>query len=1477
MDFLTTKSKATIYIFGILFLFTAALPAILQEFGLDSPLPVNPYLNGNIPERTPQPAGGAWVLENAFPNLDFIGPIHMAQEPGGNRIMVAEHDGRIWTFSNNSEATEKEIFLNLRERDQVFRQAEAGLLNFAFHPDYGVENFYVYVLYVFNDTSSQSRYDRLSRFEVPVKNGIIDPESEEVLIHQFDRNSNHNGGGLAFDTSGYLYISLGDEGGANNLYENAQSIEDRFFGGVLRIDVDQDSSRSHPIRRQPKRLDSLDQSFTANYFIPNDNPWISEDSAFLEEFYAIGLRNPHRMTIDPETNEGWIGDVGQGRREEINLLFKGANYQWSYKEGELDSRGAKPDSLSLIGVEKEPYYFYGHQGNDNCVIGGYVYHGQRHPSLEGKYFFADNGSKKIRILHQSQDSVWAEELLTANQIGSSFKGIVSFALDDQGEIYVLVMNGSGGRGGKIYRLAREMGAIPDPPLWLSQTGAFKNTENLVPSDFLIPYEPRHSFWSDGAIKKRWMAIPNNGTYDSAEEKIDNRLKDEWNFPKGSVFIKHFEMPLHENSSQITRRLETRFLVHGEDDHYYGFTYKWEPDGKDARLLLDGLDETYSVIDRLGNPQNQTWHYPSRDECLSCHQAAVGTVLGASTFQLNESINYPLTGRTSNQLVTLSHLGMLSQAISTEELPNLSRIERKEDFQVPLDLRARSYLDVNCSSCHSSQTGLRSEFDTRFFLPLDSTNMINGLLVEEGTGSENRLIVPGDTAKSMIYQRMKSLEEGYSMPPTSKNRVDKSGLELIANWILSMEEGGKLSQVLNIVPISDKFVNDLPFPLEVEASSGLPVELRFVEGPAILKQDSLFLTGEAGLVIVEASQQGDASYSSAEPVEIRFQVRRIEQQIIFTKVDDLLSNSPGVALEAQATSGLPVSIELVSGPAEIRNDSLFVIGSAGFITLRANQEGDGIYQAAPPITQVIHVTEFAKASQQISAEKIPDKNTLDPPFLLSAESSADLEVTYTVLQGPAQIFGNSVVLNGTAGEVIIEYNQPGDSIYANAQPLKDTFKVSRISQFISFTTLEDISINQNTVTLEASSSSGLPIQFSLIDGPASLIGNTLSIERVSDTIIVEAFQEGNKSFAPASPVRQSFFVNKLGQTLSLPPIGTKTVLDPPFALNAFSNSGLSLDYEVEGPGRVSNDTLYLLGKPGEIEISIWQVGNAGFEPSDTTFQSFSVTKVSQEILFFAIPNLELNQKPLRLRAETNTPNKVKYTAIDGPITVRNDTLFLTGEEGVAEVEARIPGDSLYIETSQNRRFTISKAFQEIRFSSIPDKLISDAPFVLDLQTNSELPITVNLIKGPALLSGIAIFLTGEPGEVELVASQEGNDIYQAATPVNRVFQVIDTSLEVNDSLTTSIPTGIEQSLKLRVFPNPTESKIQVLTRTEIPLGLNLLLYSSSGKELMQKSFPVKQQVHSHDLDLRNLPSGIYLLRIEDNDGKGLHANSLIVKH
>src|SRR5690606_4598025 len=122
-------------------------------------------------------------------------------------------------------------------------------------------------------------------------------------------------------------------------------------------------------------------TYTANYFIPNDNPWQNAGGSILEEFYAIGLRSPHRMTFDPATGRIWLGDVGQGTREEVDIIEKGGNYQWAYREGTIAGPKSKPNPL--IGADKPPVHDYS-RTLGNCVIGGYVYRGSEHPSLFGR-------------------------------------------------------------------------------------------------------------------------------------------------------------------------------------------------------------------------------------------------------------------------------------------------------------------------------------------------------------------------------------------------------------------------------------------------------------------------------------------------------------------------------------------------------------------------------------------------------------------------------------------------------------------------------------------------------------------------------------------------------------------------------------------------------------------------------------------------------------------------------------------------------------------------------------------------------------------------------------------------------------------------------------------------------------------------------------------------------------------------------------
>ncbi|MFS4494148.1 Ig-like domain-containing protein [Maribacter sp. 2308TA10-17] len=309
------------------------------------------------------------------------------------------------------------------------------------------------------------------------------------------------------------------------------------------------------------------------------------------------------------------------------------------------------------------------------------------------------------------------------------------------------------------------------PSLLSQTGAFSNLGSLTPSPGLIPYDMIEPFWSDGATKKRWMVIPNDGTHNTPDEQIT--LTDEaWDFPRGTVLIKHFEFP--------GKRLETRFEVKGDDDVYYYLTYKWNAEQTDATLLNDSVDEDVVV-----NGVTQSWHYPSRNECASCHFPQNGSVLGPKTRNLNKSIVYPSSGIEMNQLVNLSELGILTQNITNSNVSNYPAVAAKNDLTASIEDRARTYLDVNCASCHNPQVSNIAMFDARYSTPIENQNIIYGDVIYDEGLNNPKVIIPQDVSNSMGHFRMNSTQTGIEMPPISKDVVDAEGVQLIADWINSL--------------------------------------------------------------------------------------------------------------------------------------------------------------------------------------------------------------------------------------------------------------------------------------------------------------------------------------------------------------------------------------------------------------------------------------------------------------------------------------------------------------------------------------------------------------------------------------------------------------------------------------------------------------------------------------------------------------------
>jgi uncharacterized repeat protein (TIGR03806 family) len=323
------------------------------------------------------------------------------------------------------------------------------------------------------------------------------------------------------------------------------------------------------------------------------------------------------------------------------------------------------------------------------------------------------------------------------------------------------------------RLAALLNVPRDPsrlPGRLSETGLFRSLVDLTPADGLIGYEVNSPLWSDGAAKRRWIALPEGGRARFA-------ARGEWGFPAGTVFVKHFELDV---GGPKGRRLETRVLVADGTGRGYGATYRWRPDGRDADLLPDGLTEQ---IDR-----GRTWTYPSRSDCLACHNATAGFVLGVNTRQINRTARW--AGITDNQLRAWNHAGLFAPALEEKALPSYSRLAAVDDDKSPLEVRVRSYLDANCAFCHRPG-GSPGAFDARFDTPMAQQKWLTAPLAAADLGLRGvRLVTAGDPGRSMLYVRMKRRRDVFNMPPLASTVADEQALTAVAAWIKGLATGAK---------------------------------------------------------------------------------------------------------------------------------------------------------------------------------------------------------------------------------------------------------------------------------------------------------------------------------------------------------------------------------------------------------------------------------------------------------------------------------------------------------------------------------------------------------------------------------------------------------------------------------------------------------------------------------------------------------------
>jgi putative heme-binding domain-containing protein len=839
-------------------------------------------------------------VERVFPKLSFKNPLLITNPPGTERLFVGEQAGKLYSFPRNPPRGAKKGTVPLRREGQSpFSPEKADLFldlttelkswdkagkvkgidalyGLAFHPRFA-QNRYCYVCYVLNSKDPNEQLpdgSRVSRFTVTDTDPPrCDPKSEKVLITWL--GGGHNGGCLQFGPDGYLYISTGDGADPNppDRLDTGQDISD-LLSSILRIDVD------HSEDGKP-------------YAVPADNPFVKTPGA-RPEIWAYGFRNPWRMSFDRATGDLWVGDVGWELWEMVDRVRRGGNYGWSVMEGRQPVR---PDSKRGPTPILPPTLDFPHT-EAASITGGYVYRGKRLKDLVGTYLCGDWVTRKL--WGTRFDS--SDRILSHKELAQTTLRIVAFGEDNDGELYIVNYDDAGG----IYQLVpndkvRDTSAVF--PRKLSETGLIASVKAHEPAAGVIPFSVNAAQWADYATAERLVALPGTTTiqmYDGPISVPETFYSGQVFFPKDGVLAKTFSLEMERGNPSSSRRLETQIL-HFDGNAWRGYSYAWNDEQTDATLVpAAGMNRSFTVVDAKapGGRRKQTWHFPSRAECIQCHNPWAGYTLAFTLAQLNKDQPYKRKRGLSlspqrdsplfrdpivdNQLRAFEHAGLI--ALVPKEKP--ARMQLPTPLSDPYDPaagipeRARSYLHVNCSHCHQFGAGGTADIDLRYEAQLGQMKIVEARPVQgtfEISGAS--ILAPGDPYRSVLFYRMSKLGRGR-MPHIGSEIVDEKGLRLIQDWIRTIPPH-KLEQDL-----IEKLRTAEPSP--VSESAGESAEERLQRAAqAIAKADG------RDIIIAEDRQKAEAQLK-AEAASWKVPSRERTDAI-----NRLLSSTSSALLLAQA--------------------------------------------------------------------------------------------------------------------------------------------------------------------------------------------------------------------------------------------------------------------------------------------------------------------------------------------------------------------------------------------------------------------------------------------------------------------------------------------------------------------------------------------------------------------------------------------------
>jgi hypothetical protein len=579
--------------------------------------------------------------------------------------------------------------------------------------------------------------------------------------------------------------------------------------------------------------------------------------------------------------------------------------------------------------------------------------------------------------------------------------------------------------------------------------------------------------------------------------------------------------------------------------------------------------------------------------------------------------------------------------------------------------------------------------------------------------------------------------------------------------------GKASQSIEFA-VAEHHYGEADFTISATATSGEPVSFKRQSGECTVSGSTVHITGTGTCTIV-ASQAGNADYEAAPAVSETFSIDAASQTITFPSIPDQSYGGEPVALEASASSGLPVSYT-AAGPCSISGATVVTEG-VGSCEVTASQEGDSDYDAASSVTRTFSI---GGGSQTITFANPGTRAYGSADFNPDATASSRLQVTYTA-SGVCSITEAGLVHLIEAGSCTVTAHQEGSALWEPATPVERTFTVQAESQTITFASPGTQTYGEEPFTPVATASSGLPVMFeasedcTIEDGSLVLTG--------AGSCTVTALQSGDSQYIQAPPVSRKFTVEKAAQTIDFS-VAEHTYGDPDFTISASATSGEPVSFSRQsGECTVSEDTVHITGS-GSCTIDATQAGNANYGAAPEVQETFRIDAASQTITFPTIANKTYGEANFSPEASASSGLPVSYSAL-GDCTIEAGKVHITGV-GSCTVKAKQAGDEDYEPASEvEQSFTIAKGTETITFNPPASVSYGAAPFKLSASASTGLPVTFSG-SGPCTVTAAGeVTITGV-GSCTVTVTQSGNADYEAAAPVSKSITI--EPMETSVSLT-----------------------------------------------------------------------------------------------